>query len=237
MTDEAMDKILGKIEKLISLAGNNNHVEEADAAMEKVQELLTKYNLTMQDIEVKTTESKNNFVKSDQLSVSATTNFLDTIIGWLCGEAYHVRSVYYTGRTYDSATGKMKRTRTRIFIGRKANVIVSSQMHGYFRAEIQRRWLHYRNTVSGGGVKIRKSFMYACYESLLAKIEASQKKVEEEMALVLFDEGSAIDDWISEEMNPTTRRQQYNSDHLADQEAIKAGKSAGNAISISGQIN
>ena len=48
---EKLDKILDKVKKLLSLAGNNPSEEEAIAASLKAQELIAKYNLDLTDIE------------------------------------------------------------------------------------------------------------------------------------------------------------------------------------------
>lgn len=45
MTDTKMNQIADKIQKLLSLAGNNPSAEEAQAALLKAQELMAKYNI------------------------------------------------------------------------------------------------------------------------------------------------------------------------------------------------
>lgn len=52
----SLDKILDKVRKLLSLAGNNPSEEEAIAASLKAQELIAKYNLQLTDIEKETLE-------------------------------------------------------------------------------------------------------------------------------------------------------------------------------------
>ena len=45
-----MDKMLEKVKKLLSLAGNNPSEEEAKAAAKKAQEIIAKYNLDLEDL-------------------------------------------------------------------------------------------------------------------------------------------------------------------------------------------
>ena len=53
---ETLEKMLKKVKKLLSLAGNNPSQEEATAASLKAQELIAKYNLDLTDIEKETLE-------------------------------------------------------------------------------------------------------------------------------------------------------------------------------------
>lgn len=48
---EVTDALIAKIQKLMALAEKGGTEEEADAAMAKVQEILTKYNLSMSDVQ------------------------------------------------------------------------------------------------------------------------------------------------------------------------------------------
>lgn len=53
---ETLEKMLDKVKKLLSLAGNNPSEEEAIAASLKAQELIAKYNLDLTDVEKETLE-------------------------------------------------------------------------------------------------------------------------------------------------------------------------------------
>lgn len=55
-TKETLEKVLDKVKKLLSLAGNNPSEQEAIAASLKAQELIAKYNLDLTDLEKDTLE-------------------------------------------------------------------------------------------------------------------------------------------------------------------------------------
>lgn len=61
---EKMDSVIGKIQKALALANDNNtQAEESDTAMLMAQRLMAKYNISMSDIEVE--EEKKDVVEGD----------------------------------------------------------------------------------------------------------------------------------------------------------------------------
>ena len=81
MTD--MNKIADKIQKLLSLAGNNPSQEEAQAALMKAQKLMADYNVSMSDLH----PGEASFKCSLEIA-NVKANPRDNAIQWIISNAF-----------------------------------------------------------------------------------------------------------------------------------------------------
>lgn len=79
-TDQDMEKIVNKVQKLFALAGNNPSEQEATAALLKAQALLAKYNLSQADVEGENAKEWKHELLISKVSKGAYTNWLGAVI-------------------------------------------------------------------------------------------------------------------------------------------------------------
>lgn len=119
MTEQnyTQDQIVEKIKKLLALAGNNDSMEQAQAALAKAQELQAKYNISVETLE---TESEKEDKVTESFVESPETVSFDMKFAYLAKAlASHFRVMVYLNRQ----TGKS----VLAVIGMKTDVDIFTQ--------------------------------------------------------------------------------------------------------------
>ena len=119
MLKSELDKILDRVRKLLSLAGNNPNQHEAASAAEMAKRILNEYNLSLSDIELQEILSKE--VTFHELRISSWKQILAVKIA----EIFDCR-VYGTSDLVNHG-GKYKI----VFVGNKSDVQVAYYVYEY----------------------------------------------------------------------------------------------------------
>ena len=123
--------ILKRIQKLLTLSKDKGASKaEAERAMEMAQRLMTKYNITMANIENDTPASK---IKHEYFFSRAVLNPADTEITAILCRFYKVK-ILYNGNS------------GMVVIGTPENIEIAKYVHGYLRNVFFKCWNEFKNT-------------------------------------------------------------------------------------------
>ena len=109
------EDIIQRIQKLLKLSESPNE-NEAIAAMQKANELLTKHNLSLGDVEI----NQSTFVKESVLSYKRLTTWQSQLIGATANFNFCVAYAWISSYS-----------KTIIFYGRRSNVITAKYQLRY----------------------------------------------------------------------------------------------------------
>lgn len=130
-------KIADRIKKLLALAKGNTTEAEASSAMEKVQELLSQYNLSMAEVEshgnkAKAEEGGNR--QKDSHEKSAMYEYQQKLMRAVAETHF---CLYWVGEK-SRWTGKTwAKTKYHVLVGREANVVTAKMMFDYLNSTIE----------------------------------------------------------------------------------------------------
>lgn len=172
--DTAEQVMLRKVEKLLNLAQSANE-HEALLAMEKVQELYQKYNITH-------LEQKNEgyfssiFIHFKKKNVPSTFQYLSSLIQ----NHFFVNIIY--SESYDYLNNENYKTIE--IIGRPCNVKMAEYVFYFLKDKIEKLWqeYHLENKVSG---RFKLSYQKGVIEGFQTKLELQKKNIEKEHILNL----------------------------------------------------
>jgi hypothetical protein len=238
-SDEASEKLLDKVRKLLALATSSNE-HEALLAMNKVRELYAKYNL---DKASEPSESgKSRFV---HLTICDGKKRIelhqDKIIGILVG---HFFVQVLTGRQFDVKTGEHHRMIE--VIGTRENALMAEYVYHFLLHQIDYLVREAEKTSKNKISRIqRKSYRLGILEGFAKKLELSEKAQSEispaprgtgadlsiiGQAMVKFKQDRQLDDYISK-VYPRLGTSSGSSYEL-DGSAFSAGISVGKSITL-----
>lgn len=135
------DKISDKIKKLLKLANGNTTEGEATAAMQKVQELLADYNLTMAQVEAantdstKTAEAPDSKRTKEQHDKSALYKYQRNLMRTIAECNF---CIYWTGENKVWRKSRYVTTYYHVLIGREANVVSARLLFDYLNSTIEK---------------------------------------------------------------------------------------------------
>lgn len=184
MNSQADNKIiLEKVKKLLALATSSNE-NEASVATNKAQELLTRYNLTMQSIESNEYEkvclSKEPYLKPHQ-----------TYINHILSKYFFVEVVTSNipcGWTVDN---RRKFKKHIMVAGTATNVAIAEYVFAFLSTTYLSLWLEYKRK-NNVGEALRVSYYNGLTKSLEEKLKATIQKVENEMGLVVVKDQNIL---------------------------------------------
>ena len=193
-----MDKrnIARKVQSLLALAdkGRNNSDAEADLALSKAYELLTKYHLTLDSV-----HHRNSFDLEDDTVIeteidtkSGSIPSKTTFIIWILQDHFRIGCIFHT-RYVDG-----KRRRFISFIGAKSDIDVAQYVFVYLGDEFERRWKQHKN-ITGATTNEKKGFLYGVYKGFDRKLKNKRRKTAKEMGVdekYLMKNDYAIEDYI-----------------------------------------
>ena len=181
------DRIVNKIRKIMELASDGNFEEEADTALMKAQELMARYNVSMQDV----TGSEKVFVKrpfGDNYKSFPTWLFR---IGNFLNDQYGVKCIQTWGPSYTSPRGYCKNTKRlelygepdRLNIAEYVGHAIINQgtiLYEAFKLDHQERMkTDYDYQLNNGYRKISKrAFMEGLIAGYSRKMNKNQRNVE-----------------------------------------------------------
>jgi len=156
-------KILGKIEKLLSLAQSNN-THEAELAMTLAQELLLKHNISLGE-----SDNNRNYIKQ-QIGEIGKTNPIRSLVGTILGKFFFVETLWAFG--YDQRINKEGRILE--IYGTPENVEMAEYVHDYLHRISEALWNEFKRRKGIKGNKHRRSFIYGLLNGFDKKLEAKK---------------------------------------------------------------
>ena len=207
------NKIIEKIQKLMSLADSPNK-HEAESAMAKAQELMTKHNIEMQSIE----NYDSEYVKEQTEGYSRAT-VESKYINNLLSEFFFVRLVSSRGRGQTFLN----------IIGEKNNVKTALHMRVYLTNVFKSLWKEYKkeNNAPNGS---KQSFYMGIMSGFTEVMNEKRAATCESMDMVLVNDPK-VDDKVSE-LFPRLRKASTSRVNLNDSQAISAGHSQGRSLNV-----
>lgn len=160
-----MDKsVIEKIKKLMDIA-NSNSKNEAEIALLKMQELITKYNIDMQSLEdIEYEESEIKTIKRCNIELLLILNILS--------DYYFVVPYCIKKRVYKKI----------FFYGRKENIEISKYVFIFLYRTFNKLWSEYRKNKKGSS---KKSYMYGLYISLNNTLKSQKDDIKKTGLIVI----------------------------------------------------
>ncbi len=214
--------ILRKVEKLLALAQSQNE-NEAYLAMEKVQELFTKYNL-----EKARDNGLENYcrliIDTDKKRIEKTTAMIASILN----DHYFVRVVFSS--TFHTKT--CESTKTVEIMGTRENVLMSEYVFHFLHNAIHSLWLQYQENF-GHSIKTRRSYQTGLLTGFREKLEGishrspSNSHDEKSLMKIFHHE---LDSYVQTVFPKLTTRSHGSG--AVDSDSFWAGKQDGGSIVI-----
>lgn len=210
-------EILEKVKKLLSLATSSNE-HEANVATNKAQELLTRYNLTMQSISQLSEYEKVEL--ADEPYIKPHQNYISSILI----KYFFVEIVYtskYAGGTVD---GRTKYRKHIMLAGTATNVVVAEYIFAFLSTSYLSLWLQYKRANNASETQ-RKSYYAGLTKGLANKLDATRVKVESEMGLVIVKDQNILKECFGKTKSKSNKVR-------LDESSYEAGQQDGKNINI-----
>lgn len=207
------EKLIGKIQKLLALSKSPNKAE-AELAAQRAHELLTKYNLSMDDVQEREIREFN--IISGRNLKTWKHLLIDNVARY-----YYCKSLFY-----ERGSGYYRI----VFIGQRHNIIVCKSMFDYLHKTILRES---RSIHKNAKNKYREDFKLGMAVKISERLKqlSDQKIIPEEKDLVIR-ENDKIDKYLSEK---NTYSENFELD-IKKAEAYWKGIQAGKKVSLNEQI-
>ena len=222
MLNTDYDKIIEKVKKLMAL-GNSTNEHEAKLAADKVAEILTKYNLSMQQVDAKKSyEQRKLELKTQRLRRE------DSWILPLLRDFYFVRPIIK--KEYDPSINKRRFINTYVLIGQPLNVAVASYVFDFLYSQYKHLWAQYKKQYNKTS-KSKEAYYHGLTHGIKLQLEKQVKRVEQEEGLILVKTDTQLDAFI-EDLFKNLKNTKSHSSYHQDQHAANAGIEAGKSLNI-----
>lgn len=212
------DKIIEKIQKLLALSGSCN-THEAENAMKKAQELMTKHNIEMQTVDNYDSEYINETSETYKRA-NAEAKYINNIL-----TGYFFVKIIQSKRS----TGNYLN-----IVGEKNNVKTAMHMRTYLTNVFKVLWSAHKKE-NNLTVKSKQSFYTGIYTGFCEKMDLQRKETEMKYEVVLVNDPK-VDDKVNELFSNLTKGART-SMSTSDSAAYNAGKSQGRKLNVnSGSI-
>ena len=210
------ERILDKVKNLMQLAQSDNQAE-AELAAQRASEILTKYNLSMQDV-----MKDRTYMRQDIDTGSGRSNLLDDYALQIINNYFFVQVVNQPGSV------KYKYNRKVHILGTKSNVEVAIYTYVFIRTKFNALWLQYKRD-TGAKQSARGSYLYGLYKGLRNKLYDTRQEVQQETGLIVVDDkdlASYVDQEFGQLKSSRMRHR------TRDSSAVRAGYNAGRNMNI-----
>lgn len=213
------DRIIDKIQKLLALSTSSN-VNEAATAAALTQELMTRHQIEVADIEYHT--SKDGDVQVENEELVREKSYIPWKVSLAAGIAKANGCSAYTQNIYPgSSTKKLVATR---FIGTKSSISVVRYMYAYLVREIDR--LASENRKGHDRIWL-KSFRLGAVAAITTRLVQASKEVAKEAtpgALVVIDKTTSKVEEACSALGLKEGRKIKTQDFCGFQEGVNAGR-------------
>lgn len=218
-----MDKqrLTEKIKNLLDLANSENE-HEAKAAAEMANRLLTKYNLSMQEV-----ESVSEYTDGE-ITTKARVSQEDKWILPLIRDFYFVNPLIVTKyKGYHNS--RRQYAQVIRFVGEKTNVDVAAYTYEFLTREFRALFKKYRQE-TGCGPKSKESYYYGLTQGLKEQLKRAQTAVQQETGLVLVRDPGVQK--FMDKQYPKTTSKVMKSSAGSDGHAVNQGVHDGNQLNL-----
>jgi hypothetical protein len=223
---KADQDIIEKVQKLLALANSDNEHEAALAA-NRAQALLTKYNLTMQDVAFE--EGEEKYIREDFATGRGRASQEWKYIQSLLQEFYFIRIVQSKRVVPGGQFWKPKTEIVYCFLGQAHNVEIAKFVRDFLTRSFKDLFAAYRkaNKAPASG---RESFYLGLYKGLHGQLKSTLKQVEQETGLVVVED-AGLDEFINDAFNKL-KSKAVSVRNANDADALAAGAEEGKNLRI-----
>ena len=167
------EQILSKLQKLLALSKGGSE-NEAQLALEKAQELATRYNIELATVAARdpSVEEKIELVE-EKVSFGRRLPTLQKYASWLLMAHFGVKLIYHWG--YNPYNQRVKQL---LILGDKRDVEFAKYVNSFVQEDMQRRWEYYKKS-HNLATRYKSTWMYNCWRGLDSKLKEAKQKVEE----------------------------------------------------------
>ncbi len=215
--DPAGDRILQRVQKLLSLATSDNPHESA-AAMARANSLLLQYNL---ELPTRAPGAGYGFRVVGEMRARLSLHWKQ--IARILGEFFFVRCLWIN--TYDARSDRAGRSLE--IAGTESNLEIASYVHGFLHAECERLWQVQRRERGLSGRSAKREFLYGLLTALADKLRAERTQDGERGLVWVGDPG--LQAWFQRRHPRTTG---FSGSGVYRTGAYEAGQRAGQEMTI-----
>lgn len=216
-------QITDKIQKLLALANSSNE-HEAQAAAKMAQQLLTKYNLTMTEVQKEEIDYTSELVETDRQRQNPAWKYVQSIVR----EFFFVEIVQSKRSGVGIIGGDLRFKSFHIYMvfGKSHNVEIAKFVIEFLMRSFQDLFDDYRKR-TGAGLSSRNSYYLGLFKGLHEQLKAIRKDVETETGLVVVEDVGLQDfvkDSLSGKIKSVPSKHVINTDSKALNEGYEKGK-------------
>jgi hypothetical protein len=215
------EKLIEKIQKLLSLAQSSNE-HEARLAAEKANELLIRHNINMSQLAFTDDDFTENEFRSYRRA-----GMEDKYVRWIISGYFFVDLI--TSRKFiKNAKGRVEKHIVLSMLGEKNNCSIASYTYNFLKLKFNDLWAEYKKDYDAS-IRSKQSYFHGLYTGLDEQLSKQKEKIMKETennsnALVVVD--AALQDFVKEKYpNLRYTNTYYNlRDSLAISDGIEHGK-------------
>lgn len=186
------DKVIERIEKLLSLAGSSNE-HEARLATEKAAELLTIHNLTVEQIRGRSEKEYSRNTIHESKTAPGTLKFVLTIIQ----QFFFVRAIYTRKHEKDFFDRHVGITSISL-VGTITNVRIAGQVFTFLMRKFPELWKEFKER-NRATTRQRQHYYAGLIIGIEKQLEVIKTKAESSTGLMVVKDAELIK-WINEEL-------------------------------------
>jgi Protein of unknown function (DUF2786) len=226
---KSSNEIIEKIQKLLALANSDNE-NEAKLAAERATALLTKHNLSLQDVSVE----DRQYTHAHFMGKTSRRTMEQSWIFSIVQKFFFVKVV--SGKRYNPNIGKTVTVWS--FFGQPHNVEVAIYVYQFLDNTFVNLYEEYAKNGGKTGKKARNSFYAGLHTGLCQQLSATQAKVQQEAGLVIVPD-AGLDNFINETVGKTKKSvsKSVNIDAQAFSKGAEEGKNIRIAKGLGSQSN
>lgn len=217
------EKVIDRIHKLLAMSETTNYnKDEAENAVTKATALMTRHNLTMQEVMKYGKKDEREFIRTyscEGQRRSRESKFLYGIIQ----DFFFVKILIH--REDD--------LHHNIFIGTRENVEIAMYVYEYLKAVFLNLWYNYKSA-SDLPANFKQSFYEGLSRGLYSKLKKERVSVEQEMGLVVVEDAGLKEATIA--FFPRVTKSKALAKNVVCAQTLKSGFDQGQKIQINKSI-
>lgn len=216
--DAPNERVIDLIRKCLAL-GKSPNEHEAALAMEKAQELLEKYNLSMRDIEGEAQTKISNMLN---FSISIGTSEWKRYLIHYVAEANFCK-ILISGKDIH-------------ILGRDTNVTAVLVMSSWIVSQLESMaWFETHTSSTSSKLRWRNSFLQGAIDRIRERLQEGRKQrtsVDPNLKALVVDLSREVENYFRQEYPSIGTH--YRGQSYVDSEAYKKGRNAGDRVSLYG---
>ena len=230
--DPGYDRKVGKVRKMLSLAGSGNR-HEAAAAMSKANRFIRKYNLERLD-----SREQARYCYEIINTGKKRLHAIERRIAGLLMDYFYVDIVY--AELFDPE--RLEAHKTIELLGTLENVAIARHVYDFLRHRVELLWQNYRKAYNIPG-RLRKTYILGLLQGFREKLETEERKHDlsagrpagrdkyKTLSALIVAKDPGLLEYMAQRF-PRLRKVQYRSSRIFCAHTYTAGKSEGRKITI-----